>query len=86
MGFFKTLVLTEKMKNKFTLSNHNDVPSPRNNYEAKVVKKNLTQEKGFADYWFIGNSKDLDKFSDLYDKNILSYQSTFCVNAACKIP
>ena len=67
-AFLKPLVLTEKMKNKFTLSNHNDVPSPRNNYEAKVVKKNLTQEKGFADYWFIGNSKDLDKFSDLYDK------------------
>lgn len=69
--FLKPLILNEDMKNKLTVSNHNDVPSPRNNYKSKIMKNNLTNQKGLADYWFIGGSDILDSFARLYDRKYL---------------
>jgi len=67
-AFIKPLKLNRKMSNFFIVSHHNEVPSPRNNYKGKIKKNNKTFKKGLADYWFIGSSKNLDKFSKLYDK------------------
>lgn len=74
-ALLKPFILKEEMKNKLTVSNHNDVPSPRNNYKAQVIKNNLTDEKGLADYWFIGGSDILDKFARLYDRKYLYHIS-----------
>ncbi len=48
--------------------NHNDVPTPRNNYQQEIKKNNKTNEKGISDFWFLSSSKNIDNFSNLYDR------------------
>jgi hypothetical protein len=67
-AFIKPFKFNKKMSNYFVVSHHNDVPSPRNNYKSKIKKNNKTFKNGLADYWFISSSKNIDKFSKLYDK------------------
>tara|TARA_A100001015_G_scaffold141911_1_gene157501 strand:- start:5319 stop:6101 length:783 start_codon:yes stop_codon:yes gene_type:complete len=67
-AFLKPLRLNKNMKKKFIVSNHNDVPSPRNKYKSKVKKNNKTEEKGLADYWFIGGNDIINNFSKVYDR------------------
>ena len=68
-------------RNKITVPNHNDVPSPRNNYTAKIIKNNRTLEKGISDFWFLGEPDKIIKFSKLYDRIhkylISSHMSSF---------
>ena len=71
-AFIKPFKLNKKMSNDFVVSHHNDVPSPRNNYKSKIKKNNKTYRNGLADYWFLSSSKNLDKFSKLFD-NIKDY-------------
>ena len=72
------LIIKKKFKletfnqSKLTVSNHNIVPAPKNNYKSKARKINLTKEKGISDLWFASSSKNMDKFSTLY-KRIASY-------------
>lgn len=70
-AFLKPLKLNKSMKKKFVVSNHNDVPSPRNKYKSKIKKNNKTKEKGLADYWFIGGNNIIDEFSKVYDRKYL---------------
>ena len=67
-AFLKPLKISKLMKKKLVVSNHNDVPSPRNKYKSKIKKNNRTFEKGLADYWFIGGNKIINKFSEIYDR------------------
>ena len=67
-AFLTPFKMNKAMIKKFTISNYNEVPSPRNNYKVKIKKNNLTFNKGLADYWFIASSKTMDNFSKLYDK------------------
>jgi hypothetical protein len=55
-------------KKKITVPNHNDVPSPRNNYKGKFSKTNKTFKKGISDFWFLSNPENIIKFSKLYDR------------------
>ena len=71
-AFLKPLKISKLMKN-LVVSNHNDVPSPRDKYKSKIKKNNRTFEKGLADYWFIGGNKIIDKFSEIYDRKYLWY-------------
>ena len=70
-AFLKPMKLNLNMKKKFIVSNHNDVPSPRNRYQSKIKKNNKTKEKGLADYWFIGGNNIINKFSQLYNRKYL---------------
>ena len=67
--------------NHLTVPNHNDVPSPRNNYNQNIKKNNLTYEKGISDFWFVSSSKNIDSFSRLYNHfwnyNISSHNSSY---------
>ena len=53
---------------KLTISNHNTIPSPRNNYKAKALKNNTTITKGISDLWFASSSSNIDKFSLLFNR------------------
>ena len=72
------LIIKRKFKletfNKFklTVSNHNTIPAPKNDYKVKARKNNITKEKGISDLWFASSSKNMDKFANLY-KKISSY-------------
>ena len=58
-----------KIDGKFlTVPNHNDVPSPRNNYKQKIQLNNKTNEKGISDFWFISASDNIDKFASLVNR------------------
>ena len=59
-------------KSKLTVSNHNTIPAPKNDYKVKARKNNITKEKGISDLWFASSSKNMDKFANLY-KKITSY-------------
>tara|TARA_B100000886_G_scaffold276455_1_gene200412 strand:+ start:17253 stop:18056 length:804 start_codon:yes stop_codon:yes gene_type:complete len=59
-------------KSKLTVSNHNIIPGPKNDYKVKARKNNITKEKGISDLWFASSSKNMDKFANLY-KRITSY-------------
>jgi len=74
-ALLKPFILNEDMKNKLTVSNNNSVPGPKNNYKSKIIKNNLTNENGLADYWFVGGSDVLDNFAKLYDKKYLYHIS-----------
>jgi len=66
---FLTLFNFNKIdKNKMTVSHHNDIPGPRNNYKEEVKKNNRTSEKGLSDLWFLTNPKQMFEFSKLYDR------------------
>ncbi len=67
VGFFSKFEFNNINKNKLTVSFHNDVPAPRNNYSQKIVKNNRTIERGILDFWFISSSDNIDKFSNLYN-------------------
>ena len=55
-------------KKKFTVSHHNSVPAPINNYMTQPKKDNKTSTKGFSDLWFASNSENMFKFSKLFDQ------------------
>ena len=71
LALLKPFILTENMKKKLTVSNRNDLPTPKNNYKVKIKKNNLTYEKGIADYWFVGDTEIIDKFAKLYNRKYL---------------
>ena len=56
----------KKINNNFYCSNHNDVPTPKNNYKQEIELNNKTNEKGISDFWFISSSYNIDKFASLY--------------------
>ena len=84
VGFFSKFDFDTLPKEKLTVSNHNDVPAPRNNYKQEVLKNNRTEERGISDFWFISSSKKIDNFASLYDNfnrysispHVSSYQHT----------
>ena len=39
-------------RDKMTVSYHNDIVSPRNDYKTEIKKNNRTHEKGLSDLWF----------------------------------
>ena len=55
-------------KKKLTVSHHNSVPGPRNNYMTKPQKNNKTSTKGLSDLWFASCSENMVKFSKLFDQ------------------
>ena len=55
-------------KSKLTVSHHNTVPAPKNNYLIKPTKENRTQKKGISDLWFASSSENMDKFANLYNR------------------
>jgi hypothetical protein len=66
---FITSFYFKKIDGKFlTVPNHNDVPTPRNNYMQKVQLNNKTYEKGISDFWFISASDNIDKFASLVNR------------------
>ena len=66
---FITSFYFNKIDGKFlTVPNHNDVPTPRNNYMQKVQLNNKTYEKGISDFWFISASDNIDKFASLVNR------------------
>ena len=71
LALLKPFILTENMKKKLTVSNRNDLPTPKNDYKVKIKKNNLTYEKGIADYWFVGDTEIIDKFAKLYNRKYL---------------
>ena len=50
-----------------TVSHHNDIASPRNDYKTEIKKNNRTHEKGLSDLWFLTKPKKMLEFSKLYD-------------------
>lgn len=66
-AFVKPFKMNKKMSSYFVVSHHNDVPSPRNDYKDKIKKNNKTSKNGLADYWFVSSSKNIDRFSKLFD-------------------
>ena len=68
LALLTPFILNEDMKNKLTVSNRNDLPTPKNNYKVKIKKNNFTYEKGIADYWFVSDSKIINNFSKLYER------------------
>lgn len=81
MAYFSKFEFEKISKKKLTVPNHNDVSAPRNNYQVQIKKNNRTLEKGISDFWFISSSKNIDRFSRLYDffsnYNISSHVSSF---------
>tara|TARA_B100001057_G_C22764646_1_gene917203 strand:- start:498 stop:1304 length:807 start_codon:yes stop_codon:yes gene_type:complete len=54
--------------NFLTVPNHNDVPTPRNNYKQEIELNNKTNEKGISDFWFVSSSYNIDQFASLYGR------------------
>ncbi len=70
VGFYSKMDFTEYDMNNFHASNWNDYPTNANGYLWN--KENHNMGKGFLDFWFFSNSKNMDLFSKLYD-NITKY-------------
>lgn len=70
VGFFTNLNFDQFNNEYFYASNWNDYPTEENNYT--MNKKNHYIGKGFLDFWFFSNSKNMDDFGQLFDK-IYSY-------------
>jgi hypothetical protein len=70
VGFYSQFNFSELDMNNFYASNWNISPTQENNniYD----QENHNVGKGFLDFWFISNSKSMDKFSKLYE-HITSY-------------
>ena len=69
--WFKSPDLKNLNPKKFYVSNWNQTRSGRDSDKPFGIKSNITTErrnyKKILDYWFISNSKYIDKFSQLYD-------------------
>jgi hypothetical protein len=66
VGFFTDLEFKNYDMQYFYASHRNDAPSKENNFIAN--KENHFKDTQFQDLWFFSNSKNMDKFSLLYDK------------------
>ncbi|WP_412125852.1 hypothetical protein [Vibrio cyclitrophicus] len=70
VGFYSKLDFAKYDMNFFHASNWNDYPTAINHYQSN--KENHNVGKGFLDFWFFSSSKNMDKFSKLYE-NIDEY-------------
>ncbi|ETX12581.1 hypothetical protein MUS1_03070 [Marinomonas ushuaiensis DSM 15871] len=70
VGFYSQLNFSELDMNNFYASNWNISPTKENN--RKYDQENHNVGKGFLDFWFISNSKNMNEFARLYE-NITSY-------------
>ncbi len=67
VAFLTPFKFDEINKEKMTVSHHNDIAAPRNDYKAEIKKNNRTHEKGLSDLWFLTNPKKMLEFSMLYN-------------------
>ncbi len=70
VGFYTPLDYSDYDMSSFYASNWNDYPIAANNYTSNDKNHNLG--RGFLDFWFFSNSKNMNEFSGLYDQ-ITSY-------------
>ena len=65
VAFFKDVLFKNYDSSKFWASHWNDLPREENNYCLKFNNNYINT--GFLDFWFFSNSKNMDKFGELYD-------------------
>jgi len=70
VGFFTDINFNKLDKDYFYVSHWNDPEKTSENLKAN--KKNHHKGKGFLDFWFISNSKNMKQFSLLFD-NVDNY-------------
>ena len=70
VGFYSKLDFAKYDMNYFYASNWNDYPTKSNNFVHN--KKNHNLGRGFLDFWFFSNSRNMDELAKLYD-NIEKY-------------
>jgi hypothetical protein len=66
VGFYTSLDFNEYDMENFHASHWNDYPVKSNDFTWN--KKNHNTDKGFLDFWFFSNSKNMDRFGELYSK------------------
>lgn len=65
VGFYSPLKMCDYDLTKFYASHWNDYPTQQNGYQMNLKNHNL--RKGFLDFWFFTNSKNMDRFGALFD-------------------
>lgn len=66
VGFYTPIDFDEYDMENFHASHWNDYPVKSNNFTWN--KKNHNTDKGFLDFWFFSNSRNMDNFGKLFSK------------------
>ena len=79
IGFFKKINFHDLELSNFYAGYRNNAPNKKNNFKGDY--ENELSDKEFNDLWFISNSRDMIKFSKLFDLienyNISPHKSSF---------